>query len=353
MTVAPTQDRLDVLCLGAHPDDIEIGCGGTLLGLRRGPAVTVAGLVLTGDGERKREAESALPRFFPGATVEVLGLPDSRLPAHWEAVKSALESFAARATPTLILAPSTDDAHQDHRLLGRLATTVWRDVLTLHYEIPKWDGDLRTPNHYVHVSAENARLKVGSRPRRTDSLAAGGQPLRHPTGREQRDGAGDQHQQVGDRDGRGHAGELRRAGGDHGAGQAGAQPDSQGLCQLYRGRGGAFRIVAREQRSAIDQSLRRIPPHAGAERQHELYLPRLRDGRPHAVQGSDVRDLGARAGYERLLQVAAADGRRSRQGCESGAGARSATAGGSRRWRIPGPGRGAAQRRGRESALDR
>ena len=160
MTVAPTQDRLDVLCLGAHPDDIEIGCGGTLLGLRRGPGVTVAGLVLTGDGERKREAESALPRFFPGATVEVLGLPDSRLPAHWEAVKSALESFAAGATPTLILAPSTDDAHQDHRLLGRLATTVWRDVLTLHYEIPKWDGDLRTPNHYVHVSAENARLKV-------------------------------------------------------------------------------------------------------------------------------------------------------------------------------------------------
>jgi LmbE family N-acetylglucosaminyl deacetylase len=52
------------------------------------------------------------------------------------------------------------DAHQDHRLLGRLVSTVWRDVLTLHYEIPKWDGDLRTPNHYVHVAREDAQLKV-------------------------------------------------------------------------------------------------------------------------------------------------------------------------------------------------
>jgi LmbE family N-acetylglucosaminyl deacetylase len=160
MTIAPTQGRLSVLCLGAHPDDIEIGCGGTLLGLRRTQDVTVTGLVLTGEGERKHEAESALPRFFPGATVEVLGLPDGRLPGHWDAVKAALESFATRIDPTLVLAPRTDDAHQDHRLLGRLVSTVWRDVLTLHYEIPKWDGDLRTPNHYVHVSGENARLKV-------------------------------------------------------------------------------------------------------------------------------------------------------------------------------------------------
>ena len=83
------------------------------------------------------------------------------MPAYWNAVEDAPHSFSQQIpAPDLVLAPRVDDAHQDHRLLGRLVSTVWRDVLTLHYEIPKWDGDLRTPNHYVHVSGENARLKV-------------------------------------------------------------------------------------------------------------------------------------------------------------------------------------------------
>ena len=116
----PADGRLDVLCVGAHPDDIEIGCGGTLLRLAGRPATTVAGLVLTGTAERRKEAEAALPQFFPGATVRVLDLPDGRLPAHWDAVKDALEDVAPRELrPTLVLAPRADDAHQDHRLLGR------------------------------------------------------------------------------------------------------------------------------------------------------------------------------------------------------------------------------------------
>jgi LmbE family N-acetylglucosaminyl deacetylase len=160
LTMTPAEDRLAVLCLGAHPDDIEIGCGGTLIGLQGRPGTTVEGVVLTGDGVRKEEAEQALPRFFPGASVQVLGLPDGRLPAHWDHVKTELESVAVRSHPSVILAPRTDDLHQDHRLLGRLASTVWRDVLILHYEIPKWDGDLRTPTHYVRVSEEDAHHKV-------------------------------------------------------------------------------------------------------------------------------------------------------------------------------------------------
>jgi LmbE family N-acetylglucosaminyl deacetylase len=160
MGLVPAEGPLDVLCLGAHPDDIEIGCGGTLIGLAARPATTVTGLVLSGRGERRQEAESALPRFFPGATSEVLDLPDGRLPEHWGAVKEALESLAGRCDPTLVLAPRAEDAHQDHRLLGRLVTTVWRDALVLHYEIPKWDGDLGTPSHYVHVSEDDARRKV-------------------------------------------------------------------------------------------------------------------------------------------------------------------------------------------------
>ena len=160
VALVPGEERLDILCLGAHPDDIEIGCGGTLLELSGRDNTGVAGLVLTGGSERAEEAVQALPRFFPGATVEVLGLPDGHLPAHWEAVKDGLESFASSCRPNVVFAPRADDAHQDHRLLGRLVSTVWRDSLILHYEIPKWDGDLGMPTMYVQVSEANARRKV-------------------------------------------------------------------------------------------------------------------------------------------------------------------------------------------------
>jgi LmbE family N-acetylglucosaminyl deacetylase len=151
---------LSVVVLGAHPDDIEIGCGGTLLRLADRPGTTVHGLVLTGAGERAAEAHAALPRFVPGATVDVVGLRDGRLPASWDAVKQALEDLAARVSPNLVLAPRPDDAHQDHRLIGRLATTVWRDATVLHYEIPKWDGDMSAPSVFVGLDRQTARRKV-------------------------------------------------------------------------------------------------------------------------------------------------------------------------------------------------
>jgi LmbE family N-acetylglucosaminyl deacetylase len=151
---------LEVLCLGAHPDDIEIGCGGTLLRLARRPRTRVTGFVLTGSELRAREASAALPEFVPGAMVEVAGLADGRLPAQWNEAKEALEDLAARVAPDLVLAPRTDDAHQDHRLLGTMAPTVWRDALILHYEIPKWDGDMRSPTHYVALGEDDARRKV-------------------------------------------------------------------------------------------------------------------------------------------------------------------------------------------------
>jgi LmbE family N-acetylglucosaminyl deacetylase len=151
---------LQVLCLGAHPDDVEIGCGGTLLELASRPETSVSTVVLTGKAERRDEAQNATPRFFPGAQVTVLDLPDSRLPQHWNGVKEALEELGQRHRPDVLFVPRIDDAHQDHRLLGRLASTVWRDALILNYEIPKWDADLMPPTHYVTVSATNARRKV-------------------------------------------------------------------------------------------------------------------------------------------------------------------------------------------------
>ena len=95
---------LKVLCLGAHPDDIEIGCGGALLRLApAGRTLGAPGVVLTGDEERAGEARAALDRFVPGAKVEAFGLPDGRLPAHWEEAKQALEDVrrADRSRPGL------------------------------------------------------------------------------------------------------------------------------------------------------------------------------------------------------------------------------------------------------------
>lgn len=161
IALAPPPGSLNVLCLGAHPDDVEIGCGGTLLELAARADTTVSTVVLTAaTPERRREAQDATPRFFPGASVTVLDLPDGRLPDHWGAAKEALEDLGQLHHPDVLFVPRVDDAHQDHRLIGQLAGTVWRNTLLLHYEIPKWDADLRPPTHYVAISEANARRKV-------------------------------------------------------------------------------------------------------------------------------------------------------------------------------------------------
>ena len=158
--LAPQRHPLRILCLGAHPDDIEIGCGGTLLEIAADPSTEVSAVVMTGSPARREEAERSLPQYVPGIAVRVLDFPDGRLPAHWDAVKDALEGVAESVQPDIILAPRPDDAHQDHRLLGTLSSTVWRDSLLLHYEIPKWDADLGRNSHYVPVSRDNAMRKV-------------------------------------------------------------------------------------------------------------------------------------------------------------------------------------------------
>lgn len=151
---------LRLLALGAHPDDIEIGCGATLLTLAGRPGTTLTGAVLTGSELRTAEAGRALAAFFPGAALETHAFPDGRLPTHWEAVKDVLHELASRVPADVVLCPRPDDAHQDHRLLGELVPTVWRDALVLHYEIPKWDADLRPPTHYVAIPPELARRKA-------------------------------------------------------------------------------------------------------------------------------------------------------------------------------------------------
>jgi LmbE family N-acetylglucosaminyl deacetylase len=152
-----------VLALGAHPDDIEIGAGGTLLSLAvQHPGLRVRYVLCTGVEQRQQEARAAARAFTPGADLELElhDLPDGRLPAVYGQVKEILEGVAASFRPDVILAPSSGDAHQDHRTLGELVTTAFRDQLVLAYEIPKWDGDMGRPNTYFPLSDEIARRKV-------------------------------------------------------------------------------------------------------------------------------------------------------------------------------------------------
>ncbi len=152
-----------MLAIGAHPDDIEIGAGGALLGLAESrPGLDAHYVVLTGSAERQIEARQAAQAFFPGAvlTVELHDLPEGRLPAVWGHVKETLEEVARNCSPDLIIAPGRDDAHQDHRTIAEILPTVFRDALYLAYEIPKWDGDLGRPSVYVPLSADLARRKV-------------------------------------------------------------------------------------------------------------------------------------------------------------------------------------------------
>jgi len=160
----PSGAALSVLAIGAHPDDIEIGAGGTLLSLTEAqPGLQVRYVVLTGSAERQLEAQVAAEAFLPGAavTVEMLALPEGRLPAAWGEVKEALESVARSCSPDVVFAPCRDDAHQDHATVGQIIPTVFRDHLCLGYEIPKWDGDMGRPTAYVPLSAETIRRKVG------------------------------------------------------------------------------------------------------------------------------------------------------------------------------------------------
>jgi LmbE family N-acetylglucosaminyl deacetylase len=154
---------LSVLALGAHPDDIEIAAGGTLLSLaERHPGLQVRYVLMTGSPERQREARAAARAFTPGAdlVLETHDLPDGRLPAVYGQVKEIMEGVARSLRPDVILAPTTADAHQDHRTVGELVPTSFRDQLCLGYEIPKWDGDLTRPNTYFPLTDEVARRKT-------------------------------------------------------------------------------------------------------------------------------------------------------------------------------------------------
>ena len=153
-----------VLALGSHSDDIEIGCGATLLALSRArPDVEITWVVLGAEGEREREARASAEAFTATARrseVIVHGFRDGFFPYIGAEVKDVFEELKSRLDPDVILTHARQDLHQDHRLVCELTWNTWRDHLILEYEIPKYDGDLGTPNVFVPVSEEIAREKV-------------------------------------------------------------------------------------------------------------------------------------------------------------------------------------------------
>ena len=153
-----------ILVIGCHADDIEIGCGATLLaGTRSVPDVEVMWVVLGAEGEREQEARASAESFLAAASrvdIEVHAFRDGYFPYMGGAVKDVFEELKTRVTPDLILTHSRHDLHQDHRLACELTWNTWRDHLILEYEIPKYDGDLATPNVFVPVPQELVQEKA-------------------------------------------------------------------------------------------------------------------------------------------------------------------------------------------------
>ena len=155
---------LRVLCLGAHADDLEIGCGGTVLHLIRShPGIHCRWVVWSGSATRAAEAREAATRMLNGAgraDVEVESFRDGFFPAQWADIKARFEAMKAEPRPDLILTHHRGDRHQDHRIIADLTWNTWRNDLILEYEIPKYEGDLHTPNFYVPLDAATVEKKL-------------------------------------------------------------------------------------------------------------------------------------------------------------------------------------------------
>jgi LmbE family N-acetylglucosaminyl deacetylase len=154
----------NVLCLGAHCDDIEIGCGGTILRLmRENPRLNFHWVVFSASPRRKREALAAARLFLGtavGSQVVIRNFRDSFFPHEWKGIKEFFESIRIRFQPDLIFTHYRNDLHQDHRVISELTWNAFRDHLILEYEIPKYDGDLGSPNFFVGLDEAVCARKI-------------------------------------------------------------------------------------------------------------------------------------------------------------------------------------------------
>jgi len=164
LSILEGRGPLRVLALGAHADDIEIGCGGTMLRLaaREGP-LEVVWAVFAATPERALEARSSAAAFLRGAAswrVVVGQGRDAYLPYAGAALKDEFEALKREVNPDVVFTHFREDRHQDHRLVSELTWNTWRDHLILEYEIPKFDGDMGAPNAFSPLSAATADRKA-------------------------------------------------------------------------------------------------------------------------------------------------------------------------------------------------
>lgn len=164
LQLAGGRKRLRVLCIGAHCDDIEIGCAGTLLSLQQArPGSIFDWVVLSGSTARQDETQRAMNLLLKPAQRGRLSFgdfPDARLPDSYGRLKDFFAGLQKRR-PDVIFCHERTDAHQDHRIVNEMVWSTFRDQVILEYEIPKWDGGLATPNVYVPLTAGQVRRKVG------------------------------------------------------------------------------------------------------------------------------------------------------------------------------------------------
>jgi LmbE family N-acetylglucosaminyl deacetylase len=162
----PSNQALRILCLGAHCDDIEIGCGGTILKLIETYPNAIFYWVVFSSGEiRAQEALTSAKLFLKGANVEGIVIKDFRnsfFPFIGAEIKEYFEELKRAFTPDVVLTHYRQDAHQDHRLISDLTWNSFRDHLVLEYEIPKYDGDIGNPNFFVHLSESTCRSKISN-----------------------------------------------------------------------------------------------------------------------------------------------------------------------------------------------
>jgi LmbE family N-acetylglucosaminyl deacetylase len=160
----PESSPLQVLCLGAHSDDIEIGCGGTLLRLlAERPATTVHWVVLSATPDRELEARASASNFLSGAreaSVVVKTFRESYFPYLGAEIKDFFEELKRSVQPDVVFCHHNRDMHQDHGLVAELTWNTFRNHLIFEYEIAKYEGDLTTPNVYVPLTRAQASRKV-------------------------------------------------------------------------------------------------------------------------------------------------------------------------------------------------
>ena len=158
------QDSLNILCLGAHSDDIEIGCGGTILQLMKSNRNLVFHwVVFSANEKRKKEAQASAKALLKKAKkkdIVIHNFRDGYFPYVGAQIKDSFESLKKTFSPDLIFTPCRSDMHQDHRLVSELTWNTFRDHMILEYEITKYDGDLGSPNVFVHLDEAICRNKI-------------------------------------------------------------------------------------------------------------------------------------------------------------------------------------------------